>query len=196
MQLALHHPDRFKAVIPVEATDHSPGFYLDWWQHPHANAAQVCATGCWDLMAPQSPEKDRWATWFYYSQGSEAFKGDLYFYSVEHDLRGKLDQIDGEKCPVIILNGEYDYLTTPEDGKRTADQIRGAEFIEMEGIGHFPMSENHALFREYLLQALRIIEDKTGTSTTASARGSQQGDGAQEGDQDKGLLDKAKDALR
>ena len=25
-----------------------------------------------------------------YSQGAEAFKGDLYFYSVDHDLRGKL----------------------------------------------------------------------------------------------------------
>src|SRR3712207_8928323 len=59
LQLALRHPDRFRAVIPVEAADHSPGFYLDWWQHPHANAAQVCASGVWDLMAPQSPEKDR-----------------------------------------------------------------------------------------------------------------------------------------
>ncbi|MCA1731396.1 MAG: alpha/beta hydrolase, partial [Actinobacteria bacterium] len=189
LQLALHRPDRFKAVIPVEAADHSPGFYLDWWQHPHANAAQVCATGCWDLMAPQSPEKDRWATWFYYTQGSEAFKGDLYFYSIEHDLRGKLDQIDAERCPVIILNGEYDYLTTPEAGKRTADQISGAEFIEMEGIGHFPMSENYPRFKGYLQQALRIIEDRTGSPTTVVAGGEQQGD------RDKGLLDRAKDAL-
>ena len=83
-------PDRFAGVIPVEGADYSPGFYLDWWQHPHANAAQVCASGVWDLMAPQSPEADRWKTWFYYTQGSEAFKGDLYFYSVDHDLRDKL----------------------------------------------------------------------------------------------------------
>jgi len=196
LQLALHHPDRFKAVIPVEAADYAPGFYLDWWQHPHANAAQVCASGVWDMMAPQSPEKDRWATWFYYTQGSEAFKGDLYFYSVDHDLRGKLDQIDGEKCPVVMLTGDYDYLTTPEDGRRTAEQIKGAEFIEMNNIGHFPMSENHELFREYLQQALRMIEDKTGTSTAGGASGSQQGNGGRDGDQDKGILEKAKDALR
>ena len=31
----------------------------------------------------------------------------------------------------------------------------------MEDIGHFPMSENHELFRVYLLEALRIIEEKT-----------------------------------
>lgn len=157
LQLALYYPDRFDAVIPVEAADHSPGFYLDWWQHPHANAAQVCASGVWDLMAPQSPDKDRWATWFYYSQGSEAFKGDLYFYSVDHDLRGKLDQIQGDKVKVVMLTGDYDYLTTPEDGRRTASQIKNAEFIEMVGIGHFPMSENHELFRSYLKEALDMI---------------------------------------
>src|SRR5215212_5613529 len=54
LQLAWRHPERFGGVIPVEAADYSPGFYLDWWQHPHANAAQVCASGVWDLMAPQS----------------------------------------------------------------------------------------------------------------------------------------------
>jgi pimeloyl-ACP methyl ester carboxylesterase len=162
LQLAWRHPDRFAGVIPVEAADYSPGFYLDWWQHPQANAAQVCASGVWDLMAPQSPEKDRWATWFYYSQGSEAFKGDLYFYSVDHDLRGKLQEIDGERCPIVMLTGDYDYLTTPEDGRRTASQIKGAEFIEMQGIGHFPMSENYPVFKGYLQQALQKLEDRIG----------------------------------
>ncbi len=159
LQLALRYPERFAAVIPVEGADYSPGFYLDWLQHPQANAAQVCASGVWDLMAPQSPEKDRWKTWFYYSQGSEAFKGDLYFYSVDHDLRDELTQIRGADCPVVMLTGEYDYLTTPEDGRRTAAQIKGAEFIEMKEIGHFPMSEHHEVFRRYLLQALQKIRE-------------------------------------
>ncbi|MCI2416089.1 alpha/beta hydrolase [Saccharopolyspora sp. K220] len=158
LQLALRHPDRFAAVIPVEAADHSPGFFLDWWQHPHANAAQVCASGVLDLMAPQSPEQDRRRTWFYYTQGSEAFRGDLYFYSVDHDLRGQLHEIDTRRCPVVMLTGCYDYLTTPEDGRRTAAEIRGAEFVEMADIGHFPMSENYPVFRGYLQRALETIE--------------------------------------
>jgi pimeloyl-ACP methyl ester carboxylesterase len=98
-------------------------------------------------MAPQSPERDRRLTWFYYTQGSEAFKGDLYFYSVDHDLRDRLGEIDGDRCPVVMLTGDYDYLTTPEDGRRTASKIKGAEFIEMKDIGHFPMSENCPLFQ-------------------------------------------------
>jgi len=157
LQIALRHPDRFAAAIAVEAADYSPGFYLDWWQHPHANAAQVCASGVWDLMAPQSPDRDRWATWFYYSQGSEAFKGDLYYYSVDHDLRGTLDQIDTSRCPLVMLTGEYDYLTPPEASRRTAEAIAGAEFIEMKGIGHFPMSENYPVFKGYLMQALDLV---------------------------------------
>jgi pimeloyl-ACP methyl ester carboxylesterase len=88
LQLALHHPDRFRGVIALEAGAHTPGAFMDWWQHPHANAAEVSASGVWDQMAPQSPESERWATWFYYTQGTEAFRGDLHFYAVEHDLRG------------------------------------------------------------------------------------------------------------
>ncbi|UQN14718.1 alpha/beta fold hydrolase [Gulosibacter sp. ACHW.36C] len=158
LQLAHRRPDRFGGVIPVEGADYSPGFYLDWWQHPHANAAQVCASGVWDLMAPQSPDADRWKTWFYYSQGAESFKGDLHYYSVDHDLRGHLEEIDGSACPVVMLTGDYDYLTTPEDSARTAAQIPGASFIEMKDIGHFPMSENYPVFQPYLLQALGLIE--------------------------------------
>ncbi|MDG9818195.1 alpha/beta fold hydrolase [Pseudomonas putida] len=158
LQLALRHPDRFKAVIPVEAAAYAPGFYLDWWHHPHANASQVCASGVWDLMAPMSSDKDRWLTWHYYSQGAEAFKGDLYFYSVDHDLRDKLGQIDGEKCPVVMMTGTYDYLTPPSATKETADQIKGGSFIEMEDIGHFPMSENYPVFKKYLVEALQRID--------------------------------------
>lgn len=161
LQLALRYPGRFAAAIAVEGADYSPGFYLDWWQHPHANAAEVCASGTWDLMAPQSPAREKWKTWFYYSQGAESFKGDLYFYSVDHDLRGRLGEIDGDRCPVVVMTGEYDYLTTPEDGRRTASQIGNGHFIEMKGIGHFPMSENYPVFKRYLQQALERIRART-----------------------------------
>jgi pimeloyl-ACP methyl ester carboxylesterase len=60
-----------------------------------------------------------------------------------------------------MLTGDYDYLTTPADSRRTAEQIKNGTFIEMKGIGHFPMSENHQVFRQYLLQALQVIKEKT-----------------------------------
>jgi pimeloyl-ACP methyl ester carboxylesterase len=61
-----------------------------------------------------------------------------------------------------MLTGAYDYLTTPEDGRRTASQIKGGEFIEMKDIGHFPMSENYPVFKTYLKQALQKIENRLG----------------------------------
>jgi hypothetical protein len=111
-----------------------------------------------DLMAPQSPESDRWKTWFYYSQGSEAFRGDLHFYSVDHDLRGKLGDIDGDRCPVVMPDWRVaDYLTTPEDSARTAGGSRTAGSSRGCRIGHFPMSENHERFRIHLLEALDLL---------------------------------------
>ena len=65
---------------------------------------------------------------------------------------------------MVILTGEYDYLTTPEDSQRTVDQITGAEFIEMKGIGHFPMSENYPVFKEHLQQALGKINERVGAA--------------------------------
>jgi pimeloyl-ACP methyl ester carboxylesterase len=59
-----------------------------------------------------------------------------------------------------MMTGEYDYLSTPEDSKRTADQIPGAKFIEMKEIGHFPMSENHEVFVKYLEEILQDILSK------------------------------------
>jgi pimeloyl-ACP methyl ester carboxylesterase len=162
LQLALRKPDCFRAVIPVEGAAHAPGFFLDVWRHPHANAAQVCASGVWDLMAPQSTDRDRWLTWRYYTQGSEAFRGDLYFYSVDHDLRDSLGKIDTRRCPVVMMTGTYDYLTPPKATEKTASGIPGGVYIEMEDIGHFPMGENYPVFRVYLKEALRIIAEKAG----------------------------------
>jgi pimeloyl-ACP methyl ester carboxylesterase len=56
-----------------------------------------------------------------------------------------------------MLTGEYDFSCTPEDTKRTAAQIKGAEVTIMKELGHFPMSENPAQFRRYILPVLEKI---------------------------------------
>ena len=86
----------------------------------------------------------------------------MYFYSVDHDLREELRNIDGKKCPVVMMTGTYDYLTPPDATEETARQIKYSVYIEMTDIGHFPMSENYPLFRVYLKEALRIIRERTG----------------------------------
>jgi pimeloyl-ACP methyl ester carboxylesterase len=44
---------------------------------------------------------------------------------------------------------------------RTADNIAGAEATIMGELGHFPMSENPAQFRQYILPVLDRIRSGT-----------------------------------
>lgn len=161
LELADWYPDRFRALIGLECGAHSPGFYIDWLDHPHVNTTEVNAYACWGLMAPQSPEAQKRETMYLYEQGATGvFKGDLYYYSVDHDYREKLDEVDATRVPLYAVNGEYDYLTTPDDGRAVADGVgEGATAVEMADIGHFPMSENPELFDAYLRE---ILDDITG----------------------------------
>jgi pimeloyl-ACP methyl ester carboxylesterase len=41
--------------------------------------------------------------------------------------------------------------------EQTAKKVKGSECIIMEGIGHFPMSENPVTFKKYLMPVLAKI---------------------------------------
>ena len=92
--------------------------------------------------------------------GPGIFKGDLYFYRVDGDLRAEVAAIDTRACPLYLLTGEYDFSCTPEDTQRTASRIAGAEVVVMKELGHFPMSENPARFRRYILPVLERIRQR------------------------------------
>jgi len=122
------------------------------------HGGEVCAALISGLIAPQSPALYRHETlWQYMQSGPGVFKGDLYFYRVDADLRGKLGDIDTARCPLYLLTGEYDFSCTAEDTLRTAAGIPGTKVTIMEEIGHFPMSENPEQFRSYLLPVLEEI---------------------------------------
>jgi pimeloyl-ACP methyl ester carboxylesterase len=89
--------------------------------------------------------------------GPGIFKGDLYFYWVDGHFDDRSAQIDTARCPVYLLSGEYDSSCTPERTKATAARIKGSKAVIMEGMGHFPMSENPALFQEHILPVLEEI---------------------------------------
>jgi pimeloyl-ACP methyl ester carboxylesterase len=75
----------------------------------------------------------------------------------DSDLRWRVGEIDTRRCPLYLLTGEYDFSCTPEDTQRTAKAIPGARFSTMRGLGHFPMSEDPARFRAYILPVLDEI---------------------------------------
>ena len=159
LQLAHAHGDEFRALIGLESADHQQPWYDTTWLHRgDVHGGEVCAALVSGLVAPQSPQEYRHETLWQYMQGGPGiFKGDLYFYRVDSDLRGKLGGIDTRRCPLYLMTGEYDFSCMPEDTLRTAKTIPGAKVTVMEEVGHFPMSENPAQFRKYLLPVLDEI---------------------------------------
>ena len=159
LQLAHQHSDYFRALIGVEAADHQQPWYDTSWLHRgDVHGGEVCAALVSGLVAPQSPSNYRHETlWQYMQGGPGVFRGDLYFYRADSDLRGRLDGIRTDLCPLYLLTGEYDFSCTPEDTLRTAASIPGAQVTIMRELGHFPMSENPQQFRGYVLPVLDAI---------------------------------------
>jgi pimeloyl-ACP methyl ester carboxylesterase len=159
LNLAIEHAAMFRALIGLESADYqAPWYDTVWLNRPDVHGGEVCAALVSGLMAPQSPDATRHETlWMYKQSGPGVFKGDLYFYRVDGDLRAKVSLIDTGACPLYLLTGEYDFSCTPDDTERTAKKIPGAEVTIMRELGHFPMSENPRQFRRYILPVLEKI---------------------------------------
>lgn len=159
LELAKRHADVLRAVIGLQSSAFAQRYFpLDALHKPNVHGGEMCAAYCYGLVGPKAPLEHRWETLWHYMQGGPGvFKGDLHFYSLDGDVSDRLPEIDTTKCPVYMLTGEYDYSCTPEASKETAALIPGAELTIMPGLGHFPMSEDPAAFRNYLMPVLEKI---------------------------------------
>ena len=159
LHLAMDSPNDYRAVIALEGADKLEPYYdIDWLQRPDIHGGEISAGYVSGQVAPQSPEEYRWETlWSYMQSGPGVFKGDLYFYWHDGHFDDRSHLIDTSKCPVYLLSGEYDSSCTPERSVATHKRIKGSKLNVMEGIGHFPMSENPELFRKHLLPVLKEI---------------------------------------
>jgi pimeloyl-ACP methyl ester carboxylesterase len=159
LHLAYKHPDRFRALIGLESAAYAEPYYdLSWLNRPDVHGGMVCAGVVSGLVAPTVADAERWETlWHYMQSGPGVFKGDLYFYTTaDGDIRDRLNRIDIRRCPLFLLTGEYDYSCTSE-AMLEVSRVTGAPATVMEGLGHFPMSEDHEKFASYLLPVLEKI---------------------------------------
>ncbi len=165
LDLALHHPDVFRAVISLEGSLFIGGELdvtgLGFWHPQVSNHAKARLME--SLCAPGSPEAYVKEVSQVYSAGwPPAFLGDLHYYTAEYDLRDRTDDIDTDRCAVHILSGEYDWSATTEMGVQAHEAISGSTHVVMPGVGHFPMQENPSEF----LRHLRPVLDRIRASAT------------------------------
>ena len=156
LDLAHKHPDDFRAVISLEGALEIPGGLDENSELWHPQVSNEYKARLMDaLMSPTSPKPYRKETSFVYASGwPPVFLGDLYYYLEEFDLRAVAGEIDTNRIPVHILSGEYDCSGTSELGREAHEAIAGSSFAVMQGVGHFPMSENPAAFKTYLMPIL------------------------------------------
>jgi pimeloyl-ACP methyl ester carboxylesterase len=165
LHLALHHGTRWRAAIGLQsalyAQDNSLGdpMPVSALHRPDIHGGKSAGASMAGMTAPQSPSAERWETLWHYMQGGPGvFMGDLHYYFADGDLRnGLAEPLRDSACPIYLLSGDYDVSATPEMGRELADLIGAAHFEVMHGVGHFPMSENPAAFRTYLLPVLDTI---------------------------------------
>ena len=159
LHLAREHPDAARCVIGLQSAGMvNPYYDIDWLYRSDVHGAHVCAGMVSGLIAPTAPNAERWETLWHYMQGGPGiFQGDLHFHTVEGDIMEHIAEIDTARCPIYMLTGEYDFSCSPEMSQATADAIEGASLQIMEGMGHFPMSENPESFKRYLMPVLEEI---------------------------------------
>jgi pimeloyl-ACP methyl ester carboxylesterase len=165
LHLALRQGDYFRAAIGLQSATHAdPGADtrlrdLGVLYRPDVHGQEAAAGSVACLISPTSPATEKWETLWHYMQGGPGiFMGDLHYYFTDGDLRnGLLDGIDTDRCPLHLLTGEYDLSATPELTAELARLVKATSFQVMKGMGHFPMSEDPAAFRRYLLPVLDAI---------------------------------------
>jgi pimeloyl-ACP methyl ester carboxylesterase len=160
LKVAAEYQDELRGIVGLESAAYAPGRYNEYLHHPAIHGGELCASYTYGLCAPNSPEESRRENWWYYSQsGPGIYQGDVYYYSLDWDVRDDLRRIDTNKCKVSLLTGEFDYSCTPEMTQEAAKAIAGSRVEIMKGMGHFPMIENYPGFRQYLLDALNYMAD-------------------------------------
>src|SRR5215211_6672847 len=115
LKVAAEYQRELTGIVGLESTAYAPGRYNDFLHHPAIHGGELCASYTYGLNSPLSPEANRRENWWYYSQsGPGVYQGDVYFYSLDWDVREDLKRIDTNRCRVALLTGEYDYSCTPD----------------------------------------------------------------------------------
>jgi pimeloyl-ACP methyl ester carboxylesterase len=162
LHLAARYPERFRGLVALAGAIPTYGFFHDWWIDPGVNVQAMLAGMMDAVMAPGLSAWDRQVNRLYQSAHPRSLRNDLHLWGVDNADAELARRIDARKVPLYLYAGEYDFTCPPAHIEACARRIGGpVEYATLEGLGHFPMSENYALFRPTLLETLADIEART-----------------------------------
>jgi pimeloyl-ACP methyl ester carboxylesterase len=147
-RLAIDHSDRLLSMTSVMSRTGEPGY--------GESSEEALAF----LMAPPAPTREAYIDnhvaalnvygskpeWLdeTVSRARAAAAYDRCFYpkGIGHQMRAvtqdgpRTEQLRQLDLPVLVLHGSRDTLINPSGGRRTAEVIPGARYVEIEGMGH------------------------------------------------------------
>jgi pimeloyl-ACP methyl ester carboxylesterase len=147
-RLAIDHPARLRTVTSVMSRTGEPG---------SGESSEAALTL---LMTPPPPERDAYierqveARHVYGSKPEWLDDDDIrrhaaaaydrcfcpegvarQMHAVMRD-GSRAEQLTGVDLPFLVIHGSRDTLINPSGGRRTAELVPGARFVEIEGMGH------------------------------------------------------------
>ena len=95
LHLAIHFPEKFRALIGLQSAGHIDPYYdISWLHRQDVHGGEVCGGIAYGLMAPTSPDNDKFETMWHYMQGGPGiFKGDLFFYKFDGNIGNEIKKL-------------------------------------------------------------------------------------------------------
>ncbi|MEM9200892.1 MAG: alpha/beta fold hydrolase [Actinomycetota bacterium] len=148
-QLAVDHPERVRALVSLAST---PGIGAEDLPQPTDEVAAALTAPPKDTVEEQIEAdivaRKLWANpdWYDVEPLREFFTelherafvpgGGMRQFAAAMASPSRIDALKALDVPTLVVHGENDTLLPLEHGRRTAELIPGAEFLEIEGMSH------------------------------------------------------------
>ena len=146
-QLGIDHADRVLTITSVMSTTGNPeyGTATPAAQEAHLAPMPADREGWLDVLvateriwaSPSTWDPETARTWgeMMFDYGIQP-EGTMHQYRAVMESGSREDALSSITTPALVLHGSHDTLIQPSGGRRTAELIPDATYIELEGMGH------------------------------------------------------------
>ncbi len=163
LHLALEHPERFRAIIGLQAGAHVDPYYdLNFLHRPDVHGGEVCAAIVSGLVGPDAPDERALgnAVALHAGRPGRVQGRSVFLQARRRHPRPRRARSTRAAARCFCCPANMIIPARRRKRWRSANSIPGSEVTIMKGLGHFPMSENPEAFLNYLLPVLEKIGRK------------------------------------
>ncbi len=146
-QLGIDHPDRMKSLTSLMSTTGNQQYgtpsraAMDALMTPSPDdregwlAARLASEVIWASPAEYTPEATLAKGELLYDYGVQP-RQVIHQYKAVTQSGNRENELAKVAVPTLVLHGSADTLIHPSGGRRTADVMPNATYVELEGMGH------------------------------------------------------------